>query len=70
MPTASRYGQTGGSSGMTVSEKSVEKANQILASWQGHAQHGNSENFIKYLLNRFNYLKIANGILVIDVDKL
>lgn len=33
-----------------------EKAEQILNSWKGHADHANSENFYRYLENRFDYI--------------
>lgn len=33
-------------------EMTVEKANQILGSWSGHAKHGNSQNFIDSILRR------------------
>ncbi len=34
----------------------AEKAEQILNSWKGHADHGNSHNFIKRLLERNDYI--------------
>lgn len=53
----------------------IEKAEQILNSWKGHAGHGDSYNFIQSLLNRFDFLylvKKSNGktVLKINVDKL
>ena len=47
-----------------------EKANQMLASWQGHAQHGNSENFIRSLESRYPYIKRDKGKLKLDTSKL
>lgn len=48
----------------------VEKAEQILNSWLGHAKHGNSHNFIQGLLERNNYLYLNNrGVFKIDTNK-
>lgn len=49
----------------------VEKAEQILNSWKGHAEHGNSHNFIQSLLDRFNflYLKKKGDKTVLKIDK-
>lgn len=38
----------------------IEKAEQILNSWLGHAKHGNSYNFIKKLIMKYNFLYITN----------
>ena len=35
---------------------SISKVEQILNSWKGHADHASSENFYRYLENRFNYI--------------
>jgi len=49
----------------------VEKANQMLRSWTGHAQHGCSRNFIQSLLNKHQYLSIdGKGLLTINTNKL
>lgn len=49
----------------------VEKAEQILNSWLGHAKHGNSHNFIQRLLERNNYLYLNNrGVFKIDTTKI
>ena len=49
----------------------VEKAEQILNSWLGHAKHGNSYNFIKRLIERSDYIYInSKGVLKIDTSKL
>ena len=38
---------------------SIEKANQIIASWSGHAQNGSSQNFMKSLVDRHpNFLQL------------
>lgn len=41
-------------------EISVEKVEQILNSWHGHAELANSYNFIQSLLERFDYIKLVN----------
>ena len=38
----------------------IEKAEQMLNSWLGHAKHGNSYNFIKKLIMKYNFLYITN----------
>ena len=49
----------------------VEKANQMLRSWTGHAQHGCSRNFIQSLLDRYQYLSVdGKGLLTINTNKL
>ena len=49
----------------------VEKAEQVLSSWFGHAKHGNSYNFIESLLERNDYIYInANSALKVDESKL
>ena len=49
----------------------VEKAEQILNSWKGHAEHGDSYNFIQSLLGRFEflYLKSKGKKTVLKIDK-
>jgi len=42
----------------------VEKANQILGSWSGHAKHGNSRNFIINILKKSEYLSLTNKYLL------
>jgi retron-type reverse transcriptase len=39
----------------------VHKAEQMLNSWKGHAEHGNSYNFIQKLLKDNNFLYIHKG---------
>lgn len=43
----------------------------INNSWKGHAEHGNSHNFIQSLLDRFNflYLKKKGDKTVLKIDK-
>lgn len=38
---------------------SIEKAEQMLNSWKGHAEHGDSYNFVQSLLKRFNFLYLV-----------
>lgn len=49
----------------------IEKAEQILNSWKGHAEHGYSYNFIQSLLDRFDflYLKKKGDKTVLKIDK-
>jgi len=49
----------------------IEKAEQILNSWLGHAKHGNSYNFIKKLIMKNNFLYITNkkGKKVLKINK-
>lgn len=48
----------------------VEKANQMLGSWSGHAQYGSSRNFIQKILQKFDYIYMDNkGLLKIDESK-
>ena len=45
-----------------------EKAEQILNSWKGHAEHGNSYNFIQTLLKKNDYITLnKEGIFKIDI---
>ena len=49
----------------------IEKAEQILNSWLGHAEHGNSYNFIQSLLARNDYLYLNHkGVFKIDATKI
>ena len=49
----------------------VEKANQMLGSWTGHARYGCSYNFIKKLLRVFDYLYMnKKGLLKIKEAKI
>ena len=55
---------------LLVEEKiTVEKVEQILNSWYGHAKHGDSYNFIKRLIERNDYI-CMNGkeVLKVNVD--
>lgn len=51
----------------------VKKAEQMINSWKGHAEHGDSYNFIQSLLDRFDFLyMIKKGdktIIKINVNK-
>ena len=49
----------------------VEKAEQILNSWLGHAKHGSSRNFIQSLIKRndYIYLKKVGKREILKVDK-
>ena len=52
----------------------VEKAEQILNSWKGHAEHANSHNFIQGLLEKHEFLYLVKKkdktMFRIDVSKL
>lgn len=52
----------------------VEKAEQILNSWKGHAEHANSHNFIQGLLEKYDFLYLVKKkdktIFKIDISKL
>lgn len=49
----------------------VEKAEQMLNSWSGHAKYGNSYNFISKLINKSRFLYMNNkGVLKINHKKL
>jgi len=52
----------------------VEKAEQILNSWKGHAEHANSYNFIQCLLNKYDFLYLVKKknktVFKINVSKL
>ena len=37
-----------------------QKAEQMLNSWLGHAKHGSTYNFINYLVERFDHLKLSS----------
>lgn len=60
---------------ITEGKLTVEKAEQILNSWKGHAEHGNSYNFIQSLLDRFDFLYLVKKknnktAFKINIDKL
>ena len=48
----------------------VEKANEMLASWSGHARHADSYNFIQSIVQRRPYIKYENGNLMINKEEL
>ncbi len=52
----------------------VEKAEQILNSWKGHAEHANSHNFIQGLISEHDFLYLVKKgnktVFRIDVSKL
>jgi hypothetical protein len=49
----------------------IEKAEQIFSSWNGHAKHGSSYNFIKKLIEKNDYIYLnEKGILKVDKKKL
>ena len=49
----------------------VNKAEQILNSWLGHANHASSYNFIQSLIKRNDFIYLNNkGVLKIDIRKL
>lgn len=51
-------------------EMKVEKAEQMLNSWKGHADYASSHNFIQKLINRSNFIYLDNkGSLKINSDK-
>ncbi len=48
---------------MLIEEKiTIEKAEQILNSWHGHAELANSYKFIQSLLERFDYIELVDKI--------
>ena len=56
---------------LTSGKMKPEKAEQILNSWKGHAQHGNSYNFIKKLIEKNDYIYISKkGVLKVDMSKI
>ncbi len=52
----------------------IDKANEMLASWSGHARHANSYNFMKRIVDRRPYIKIVKkdgkNVLVINEEEL
>ena len=52
----------------------VDKAEQMLNSWKGHAEHANSFNFIQGLIAKFDFLylvkKSNSTVIKIDTSKL
>lgn len=52
---------------LLVEEKmTIEKAEQILNSWFGHAKQANSHNFINKLLNKYDFIKLEKEVLKIN----
>lgn len=52
-------------------QMTIQKAEQILNSWLGHARYGNSYNFIQSLIERNPYIYMnEKGILRVDESKL
>ena len=52
-------------------ELTIEKAEQMLNSWIGHARYASSHNFIQHLIGRNDYLYTdKKGLLRIDKSKL
>lgn len=51
---------------LTEKLMTIEKAEQILNSWLGHAKQANSYNFINKLLNKYDFIKLEKGILKIN----
>lgn len=47
-----------------------DRANLMLGSWTGHAQHANSFNFIHGLLRKHSYLQYDGNILSIDEEEI
>lgn len=47
---------------MIDGEMSIEKAEQILNSWLGHAEQANSYTFVQSLLERFDYIELIEVI--------
>ena len=48
----------------------VDKANQMLCSWTGHARYANSRNFIQSILNRRSYIQYDGNKLTINEEAL
>lgn len=48
----------------------IEKANEMLASWTGHAKHANSYNFIKSIVDRRPYVEYKDDKLIINEEAL
>lgn len=49
----------------------IEKVEQILSSWQGHAEHGSSHNFIQKLIDKNDYIYLnKKGVLKVNKEKL
>lgn len=45
---------------ISAGRMTVEKANEMLASWSGHAKHANSYNFMMSIVKRRPYIKYVN----------
>lgn len=48
----------------------VERANQMLGSWSGHAKYASSRNFINNILERRPYVYLDKGVLKINEEEL
>lgn len=48
----------------------VDKAELMLNSWKGHADHANSNNFIKSLTTKYDFLKLKDNKLKIKEDEI
>lgn len=48
----------------------VEKANQILGSWSGHAMYADSHRFIQSILDRRSYIRLDGNIMKINEEEL
>ena len=55
---------------IALGRMTIEKANEMLASWTGHAKHANSYNFIQSIVQRRPYIKYENGNLMINKEEL
>lgn len=52
-------------------EMAIEKAEQILSSWSGHAGHGDSYSFIQKLIKNNDYIYLnKKGVLKVDKNKI
>src|SRR5699024_12010799 len=49
---------------------SINKANEMLSSWQGHAEHASSRNFMQGIANKRPFISIENGVLKINEEEL
>ena len=48
---------------LLIEEKiTIEKVEQILNSWHGHAKQANSYTFIQSLLSRFDYIELVEKV--------
>ena len=44
----------------------IEKAEQMLNSWFGHAKHGNNYNFMKAILKKYTYIQVRENKLKLE----